>query len=213
MTYTSTLSYAGKSDDFGKLLKCKVDHFGIDEEDHHGQDFWVNTKLDLQFKPQEIKRLEGGDFNTVVVKFRANPEPIDGEWKIGDEIIPAGKTSENNIFRSSDISQDESQSYYQVNFTYASTMHKFDEKTFAILEITNKVGTTTQKFQLLPKTSSLGVIIGVIVVTIVIIVGILIFTLTKINKALCFKDQSEVEKGKNPDDAEAQEELTPKQKE
>ena len=41
-------------------------------------------------------------------------------------------------------------------------MHKFDEKTFAILEITNKVGTSTQKFQLLPKTSSMGVIIGVI---------------------------------------------------
>ena len=51
------------------------------------------------------------------------------------------------------------------------------------------------------------------VVTIVIIAGVFIFTLIKIKQLLCFKDQSEVEKGKNPDDAEAEEELTPKQKE
>ena len=59
LTYFSTLNYAGKSDDFGKLLKCKVDHFGYDEDEHHGQSAWVDAKLNLQFKPKEIKRLQG----------------------------------------------------------------------------------------------------------------------------------------------------------
>ena len=30
MTYTSTLDYAGKSDEFGEMLKCKITHSGKD---------------------------------------------------------------------------------------------------------------------------------------------------------------------------------------
>ena len=97
-----------------------------------------------------------------------------------------------------------------MNFTYVSTMHKFDEKTYATLEITNAVGTSTAKFSLLPPASSMGVIIGVIVVTIIIILGIFIFTLTKVNKALCFKDQQSGESGKKSEDPEAQD-LAPKE--
>ena len=97
-----------------------------------------------------------------------------------------------------------------MNFTYVSTMHKFDEKTYATLEITNAVGTSTAKFSLLPPASSMGVIIGVIVVTIIIILGIFIFTLTKVNKALCFKDQQSGELGKKSEDPEAQD-LAPKE--
>ena len=82
--------------------------YPIDEEIHHGEAFWVETKLNLQFKPKEFERIENGDFNTVVVKFRANPAPSNGEWKISDEIIEVGQTSPNNIFRSSDILPDES---------------------------------------------------------------------------------------------------------
>ena len=89
-------------------------------------------------------------------------------------------------------------------------MHKFDEKTFATLEITNEVGTSTAKFSLLPPASSMGVIIGVIVVTIIIILGIFIFTLTKVNKALCFKDQQSGESGKKAEDPETQD-LAPKE--
>ena len=89
-------------------------------------------------------------------------------------------------------------------------MHKFDEKTYATLEITNAVGTSTAKFSLLPPASSMGVIIGVIVVTIIIILGIFIFTLTKVNKALCFKDQQSGESGKKTEDPEAQD-LAPKE--
>ena len=93
-------------------------------------------------------------------------------------------------------------------------MHKFDEKTYATLEITNAVGTSTAKFSLLPPASSMGVIIGVIVVTIIIILGIFIFTLTKVNKALCFKDQQSgvSESGKKSEDPEAQN-LAPKEEE
>ena len=99
-----------------------------------------------------------------------------------------------------------------MNFTYVSTMHKFDEKTYATLEITNAVGTSTAKFSLLPPASSMGVIIGVIIVTIIIILGIFIFTLTKVNKALCFKDQQSgvSESGKKSEDPEAQD-LAPKE--
>ena len=100
-----------------------------------------------------------------------------------------------------------------MNFTYVTTMHKFDEKTLATLELTNSIGTTSEKFSLFPKTSSMGVIIGVIIVTIVIILGIFLFTFIKINKSLCFKDQYDGESTeKKSEDPEAQE-LAPKEKE
>ena len=50
------------------------------------------------------ERLQGGDFNTVLVTFQANPKPINGEWRIGETMVPLGKASEDNVFRSSELS-------------------------------------------------------------------------------------------------------------
>ena len=77
---------------------------GYDETEFHGQSNWVKAKLNLQFKPKEMKRLKGGDFNTVLVTFQANPKPINGEWRIGETMVPLGKASEDNVFRSSELS-------------------------------------------------------------------------------------------------------------
>ena len=52
------------------MLKCKVNHLGYDETEFHGQTNWVQAELNIQFKPKEIKRLEGGDFNVVHVVFQ-----------------------------------------------------------------------------------------------------------------------------------------------
>ena len=44
VTYTSTLDYAGKSDEFGEMLKCKITHSGKDLL-RYGRNTYLNEIL------------------------------------------------------------------------------------------------------------------------------------------------------------------------
>ena len=45
--------------------------------------------------------MKEGEENTVRIKFRANPEPSEGAWKIGEISVPVAAASIDNAFASS----------------------------------------------------------------------------------------------------------------
>ena len=47
--------------------------------------------------------MKEGEENDVRIKFRANPKPNMGQWKIGDISVPVGAADVENKFQSSQI--------------------------------------------------------------------------------------------------------------
>ena len=50
VTYTSTLDYAGKSDEFGEMLKCKITHSGKDLSRYGRNCFTQSHFMKLQLR-------------------------------------------------------------------------------------------------------------------------------------------------------------------
>jgi hypothetical protein len=47
--------------------------------------------------------MKEGESNDVRIKFRANPKPEKGQWKLGDTVVPVGASSIDEMFTSSPI--------------------------------------------------------------------------------------------------------------
>ncbi len=65
--------------------------------------FRIIVKPDDQATPSTFYGMKEGEENDVRIKFRANPKPNMGQWKIGDISVPVGAADVENKFQSSQI--------------------------------------------------------------------------------------------------------------
>ena len=65
--------------------------------------------------PETFYGMKDGETNSVRIKFRANPKPSEGTWRIGEITVPIGAASVDNKFQSSPITDAVSSMHFQVD--------------------------------------------------------------------------------------------------
>ena len=65
--------------------------------------------------------MKEGESNVVRFKFRANPKPTAGVWKLGEKSVPVGAADADNTVTSSDIENGVS---LEINFNYCTLLLK-----------------------------------------------------------------------------------------
>merc|ERR1712079_608874 len=152
MTYISTLEYNAAPKHSGQLLKCQVDHKGYTAQQVSDNAPIAEQVLNLQFKPDEKTEPEAfygmkeGESNVVRLKFRANPMPTAGVWKLGEKSVPVGAADPDNTVTSSPIQDGDLDGEYTVELTFAMDAELAGKPNS--LEIENSLGKTTYSFNL-----------------------------------------------------------------
>jgi hypothetical protein len=208
------LEYNAAPKHSGEMLKCEIDHMGYTMQALNDESNLVEAQLDLQFKPDDqatpstFYGMKEGEENDVRIKFRANPKPNMGQWKIGDISVPVGAADVENKFQSSQIIDGDLSGEYQVKLTFTMTP-EYAGKNYA-LEVTNELGTTTYEFNLalsekppaggsdsfgMPSVANLGEsangpVIGIIILVVIIILVGGIAVIARAKGALCFAAKS-----------------------
>jgi len=210
MTYTSTLEYNAAPMHSGSLLKCEVNHMGYTMVQIEDRSNVAESQLNLKFKPDNKEATETfygmkeGEENTVRIKFRANPEPSEGAWKIGEISVPVAAASIDNAFASSGFLKGDLDGEYQVELVFTMTPELAGKK-FSFTA-TNELGSTSYEFDLalsqkppaddsastgMPSVANLdesanGPVIGVIILVVIIILIGGVTVIARAKGALCF---------------------------
>jgi len=216
MTYTSTLEYNAAPKHSGQLLKCQVDHKGYTAQQVADNAPIAEQTLNLQFKPDEKTEpetfygMKEGESNVVRFKFRANPKPTAGVWKLGEKSVPIGASDAESTATSSQIENGDLDGEYTVQLTF--TMDAELAGKANSLEIENTLGKTTYAFNLAldekppagdSDTASLGMqsvadlgdkntgpVIGIVILVVIIILVGGIIVIARAKGALCFGAKS-----------------------
>jgi len=211
--YMSKLEYNADPKHNGQQLKCEVEHMGYSLQQITDQENFAEADLDLQFKPEEGGKapevfygMQEGTEETIRIKFKANPKPTVGTWKIGETTVPIGASSVDSKFSSSQVNPAELQGDYQVELTF-NMEEKLAGKPYT-LEVTNDHGTTQYTFQLklgeapppngdgrspvvpIDLESANAPVIGIVILVVIIILIAGITILARAKSMLCFKAKS-----------------------
>jgi len=199
MTYTSTLEYNAAPKHSGQLLKCQVDHKGYTAQQVADNAPIAEQTLNLQFKPDEKTEpetfygMKEGESNVVRFKFRANPKPTAGVWKLGEKSVPIGASDAESTATSSQIENGDLDGEYTVQLTF--TMDAELAGKANSLEIENTLGKTTYAFNLAldekpPADKNTGPVIGIVILVVIIILVGGIIVIARAKGALCFGAKS-----------------------
>jgi len=214
----SSLEYNADPIHNGQQLKCEIEHMGYTTQALADSENEVSAELDLTFKPEPAPKPEVfynqkiGAVQTVMIKFKANPAPTEGTWKIGETEVAVG--GDQGSFKSSSFQVGDVEGDHTVQLTFTMT-EDLARKPYT-LQVKNALGEQTYAFELAsskipePADSSKSsptanenidkggaTVVGIVVVVVVIIIiaGITIFARAK--SILCFKA-----KARSDDDAE-----------
>lgn len=198
ITSISTLEYNAAPKHSGEMLRCEVEHMGYTMVQLEDRSNMAEAQLNLQFKPddngpQTFYEMTEGESNMVWIKFRANPKPTTGQWKIGEVTVPVGATSIDESFSSSQFVDGDLSGQYQVSLTFTMTPELANKN--YVLEVQNEVGTTSYEFNLAlsgkpaAETAS-GPVIGIIILVVIIILVGGITVIARAKGALCFGAKS-----------------------
>jgi len=216
MTYTSTLEYNAAPKHSGQMLKCEVNHQGYTTQQISDLAPIAEQTLNLQFKPDEkiepetFYGMKEGESNSVRFKFRANPKPTAGVWKLGEKSVPIGATDTENTVTSSTIENGDLEGEYTVKLTFTMDAELAGKPNS--LEIENTLGKTTYAFNLAlddkppagdSDSASFGMqsvadlgdkntgpVIGIVILVVIIILVGAIIVIARAKGALCFGAKS-----------------------
>merc|ERR1712156_1041719 len=157
--------------------------------------------------------------NIVRFKFRANPKPTAGVWKLGEKSVPVGAADADNTVTSSDIENGDLDGEYTVQLTFTMDAELAGKPNS--LEIENSLGKTTYSFNLAlddkpPADKNSGAVIGIVILVVIIILVGGIIVIARAKGALCFGAKSgepleeEQAVDKEGSDTESAEDTTPK---
>jgi len=225
MTYISTLEYNAAPKHSGQLLKCQVDHKGYTAQQVSDNAPIAEQVLNLQFKPDEKTEpetfygMKEGESNVVRFKFRANPMPTAGVWKLGEKSVPVGAADPDNTVTSSPIQNGDLDGEYTVELTFTMDAELAGKPNS--LEIENSLGKTTYSFNLAlddkpPADKNSGAVIGIVILVVIIILVGGIIVIARAKGALCFGGKKQKEEDteqavdKEGSDTESAEDTTPK---
>jgi len=225
MTYTSTLEYNAAPKHSGQMLKCMVQHKGYTAQQLDDNAQIAEQTLNLQFKPDEkiepetFYGMKEGESNSVRFKFRANPKPTAGVWKLGEKSVPIGATDTENTVTSSTIENGDLEGEYTVKLTFTMDAELAGKPNS--LEIENTLGKTTYAFNLAlddkpPADKNTGPVIGIVILVVIIILVGAIIVIARAKGALCFGGKKQKEEDteqavdKEGSDTESAEDPTPK---
>jgi len=207
----SSLEYNADPIHNGQQLKCEIEHMGYTTQALADSENEVSAELDLTFKPEPAPKPEVfynqkiGAVQTVMIKFKANPAPTEGTWKIGETEVAVG--GDQGSFKSSSFQVGDVEGDHTVQLTFTMT-EDLARKPYT-LQVKNALGEQTYAFELAsskipePADSSKSsptanenidkggaTVVGIVVVVVVIIIiaGITIFARAK--SILCFKAKS-----------------------
>jgi len=194
----SSLEYNADPIHNGQSLKCEIEHMGYTTAALADSENEVAAELDLTFKPEPAPKQEVfynqkiGQENTVMIKFKANPPPTEGTWKIGETEVPVG--ADQGSFKSGSFTPGAVEGDHTVSLTF--TMSEDLARKPYTLNVKNALGEQTYAFELasskIPEPADKGgaTIVGIVIVVVVIIIiaGITIFARAK--SILCFKAKS-----------------------
>jgi len=179
-TYISTLQFSAAPKHDGEELKCEAVHQGYSVQAIADEANWAKAQLNLEFMPVNSAKtketfygLKEGEKGQARIKFRANPKPTQGQWVIGETVVPIGAGSVDSKFMSSQILDGDDEGEYQVELTIVQMVPELADKTYQ-LEVTNSVGTTTYQFELKitekPKAEGANTtVIGIIILVVIIV--------------------------------------------
>merc|ERR1712008_324168 len=162
--------------------------------------------LNLQFKPDEKTEpetfygMKEGESNSVRFKFRANPKPTAGVWKLGEKSVPIGATDTENTVTSSTIENGDLEGEYTVKLTFTMDAELAGKPNS--LEIENTLGKTTYAFNLAlddkpPADKNTGPVIGIVILVVIIILVGAIIVIARAKELYVLEERSKKKKIQN----------------